>query len=98
MLTTSPWSTNGDFGYDEGAAVVRTNAAGQTLTDVVGRRGIGFNRAAEQHYLAHGYPAAPLSSHVPSEPGRADLHPAGRLGSRPPRGDCGGTGGGAAGM
>ena len=55
MPTTSPWSTNGDFGYDEGAAVVRTNAAGQTLTDVVGSRGIGFNRAAEQHYLAHGY-------------------------------------------
>jgi hypothetical protein len=58
LLTTAPWRNNGDFGSDEGAAVVSPNAAGQTLTDVVGSRGIGFNRPAEQTYLAHGYPAA----------------------------------------
>ena len=58
LLTTAPWGSGGDFGYDEGAAVVRNNAAGQSLTDVVGSRAIGFNRPAEQTYLAHGYPAA----------------------------------------
>src|SRR5215216_339467 len=58
LLTTSPWRNFGDISYDEGAAVVSANASGQTLTDVVGSRGIGFNRAAQQHYLSHGYPAA----------------------------------------
>jgi hypothetical protein len=57
LLTTSAWRTGGDFSFDEGAAVVSTNA-GQTLTDVVGSRGILFNQAPVQHYLAHGYPAA----------------------------------------
>lgn len=58
LLTTAPWQQSGDFGYDEGAAVVSKNAAGQSLTDVVGGRGIAFNQAYEQRYLAHGYPAA----------------------------------------
>jgi hypothetical protein len=58
LLTTSAWRTSGNFGYDEGAAVVRANASGQTLTDIVGSRGIAFNQARQQHYLAHGYPAA----------------------------------------
>jgi hypothetical protein len=58
LLTTSAWGNGGDFGYDLGAAVVNTNG-GATLTDTVGSRGIGFNQAAEQHYLSHGYPAAP---------------------------------------
>jgi hypothetical protein len=58
LLTTAGWEQSGDFGHDEGAAVVNTNG-GQTLTDTVGSRGIGFNQPAGQHYLAHGYPAAP---------------------------------------
>jgi hypothetical protein len=58
LLTTSAWGQSGDFGYDVGAAVVNTNA-GATLTDTVGSRGAAFNQAAEQHYLSHGYPAAP---------------------------------------
>jgi hypothetical protein len=58
LLTTAPWRNSGDISYDEGAAVVSANASGQTLTDLVGGRGIGFNRPAEQHYLSHGYPAA----------------------------------------
>ena len=58
LLTTGSWRQGGDFGHDEGAAVVSNNAAGQSLTDVVGSRGIAFNRPAEQTYLAHGYPAA----------------------------------------
>jgi hypothetical protein len=58
LLTTAAWGQGGNFSYDEGAAVVNTNA-GQTLTDTVGSRGIGFGQPAQQHYLAHGYPAAP---------------------------------------
>jgi len=58
LLTTAAWGQGGDFSHDEGAAVVNTNG-GQTLTDTVGSRGIGFNQPAQQHYLAHGYPAAP---------------------------------------
>ena len=58
LLTTSAWGQSGDFSYDVGAAVVNTNA-GATLTDTVGSRGAAFNQPAEQHYLSHGYPAAP---------------------------------------
>jgi hypothetical protein len=58
LLTTSPWKTTGNLGYDLGAAVVAT-AAGRSLTDVTGGRGIAFNYARQQRYQSHGYPAAP---------------------------------------
>jgi V8-like Glu-specific endopeptidase len=58
LLTTAAWGQQGDFSYDLGAAVMNTSG-GATLTDTVGSRGAGFNQAAEQHYLSHGYPAAP---------------------------------------
>jgi hypothetical protein len=58
LLTTAPWGQSGDFSYDEGAAVV-SPSGGRGLTDVVGSRGIAFNQPAQQHYLSHGYPAAP---------------------------------------
>jgi V8-like Glu-specific endopeptidase len=58
LLTTAPWAQQGDFGYDLGAAVMNTSG-GATLTDTVGSRGAAFNQAADQHYLSHGYPAAP---------------------------------------
>jgi hypothetical protein len=58
LLTTAAWGQGGDFSYDLGAAVMNTSG-GQTLTDTVGSRGAAFNQAAGQHYLAHGYPAAP---------------------------------------
>ena len=58
LLTTAAWGNRGDFGYDLGAAVVNTSG-GATLTDTVGSRGVAFNQGAEQHYLSHGYPAAP---------------------------------------
>jgi hypothetical protein len=35
-----------------------STSGGATLTDTVGSRGAGFNRAAQQHYFSHGYPAA----------------------------------------
>jgi len=57
LLTTSGWANGGDFSYDNGAAVVSTNA-GSALTDVVGGRNITFNYARSQQYAAHGYPAA----------------------------------------
>jgi len=58
LLTTSAWRTGGDFSHDLGAAVVNTNG-GATLTDTVGSRGAAFNQSPWQHYLSHGYPAAP---------------------------------------
>jgi V8-like Glu-specific endopeptidase len=58
LLTTAGWGNGGDFSYDLGAAVVNTSG-GATLTDTVGSRGIAFNQSASQHYLSHGYPAAP---------------------------------------
>jgi V8-like Glu-specific endopeptidase len=56
LLTTSGWANNGDFSYDNGAAVVSLNG-GSALTDVVGGRNIAFNTARQQQYAAHGYPA-----------------------------------------
>jgi V8-like Glu-specific endopeptidase len=58
LLTTAAWAQSGDFSYDLGAAVMNTSG-GTTLTDTVGSRGAGFNQPAAQHYLSHGYPAAP---------------------------------------
>jgi V8-like Glu-specific endopeptidase len=58
LLTTDGWAESGDFGHDLGAAVVNANG-GATLTGTVGGRGIAFDQAYDQRYLAHGYPAAP---------------------------------------
>jgi hypothetical protein len=56
LLTTNGWASSGDFSFDNGAAVVSTNA-GSALTDVVGGRNIAFNYPRNQQYAAHGYPA-----------------------------------------
>ena len=58
LLATNGWASNGDFSFDNGAAVVSTNA-GSALTDVVGGRNIAFNSPRNQQYAAHGYPAGP---------------------------------------
>ncbi len=58
LMTTSAWGSGGDFGHDEGAAVVGT-ANGKALTDAVGGRGITFNYSRSQQFQSHGYPAAP---------------------------------------
>jgi hypothetical protein len=58
LLTTNGWATSEDFSFDNGAAVVSTNA-GSALTDVVGGRNPSFNYPRQQQYAAHGYPAGP---------------------------------------
>jgi V8-like Glu-specific endopeptidase len=59
LATTKQWRSKSNLKYDLGAAVVRRGAGGQTLTDVVGGRGIGFNQSRSQRYEAFGYPAQP---------------------------------------
>lgn len=58
LLTTSGWRTSGEFGVDEGAAVVSTNEAGQTLTDAVAEISPVFGSVRNQSYTLYGYPAA----------------------------------------
>lgn len=58
VITTNQWKNSGDFNYDVGFAVMAENGSGQSLTDVVGAKSIGFNLARGQYYSAFGYPAA----------------------------------------
>jgi V8-like Glu-specific endopeptidase len=58
LWTSSGWNGSGDFSYDVGAAAVATNGR-QSLTDVVGGRGIAFNYSRSQSFVDYGYPAAP---------------------------------------
>lgn len=57
LATTSAWKTAGNFRYDLGAAVVRRDATGRRLQDVVGATGIGFGQPRNLQYRAYGYPA-----------------------------------------
>jgi hypothetical protein len=58
LLTTSGWSTSGQWGVDLGAAVVGTNASGLTLSDAVEEAPIVFDAPRNQAYRMYGYPAA----------------------------------------
>lgn len=58
LLTTSGWLTGGQWGVDLGAAIVGTNASGQTLSDTVAEAPIVFNAPRNQTYRIYGYPAA----------------------------------------
>jgi V8-like Glu-specific endopeptidase len=58
LLTTSGWLTSGQWGVDVGAAVVGTNASGQTLSDAVAEAPIVFGAPRNQAYRLYGYPAA----------------------------------------
>ena len=58
LLTTSGWQANGEYGVDVGAAVVTTNASGQSLADAVVERSLVFNSVRNQTYQVYGYPAA----------------------------------------
>ena len=55
--TTVGWKSAGNIRFDLGAAVVRTDATGAKLQDVVGATGIGFNQPRAQTLQAFGYPA-----------------------------------------
>jgi V8-like Glu-specific endopeptidase len=66
LAAPQPWREQGNLKYDLGAAVVAEDAQGQALGEVVGGRGIGFNRPREQTYHAFGYPsAAPFTGERP---------------------------------
>jgi hypothetical protein len=58
LLTTSGWQNSGEFGVDEGAAVVGENGSGQTLSEAVQERLPVFDSARDQSYSLYGYPAA----------------------------------------
>jgi V8-like Glu-specific endopeptidase len=58
LITTSGWRTSGEWGVDVGAAVVGTNADGQTLSGAVAEAPIVFDALRNQSYSIYGYPAA----------------------------------------
>jgi hypothetical protein len=58
LLTTSGWQASGEWGVDVGAAVVGTNASGQTLSDAVQEATLAFDAPRNQAYRLYGYPAA----------------------------------------
>ncbi|HMI80840.1 MAG TPA: hypothetical protein VK480_03545 [Solirubrobacterales bacterium] len=58
LLTTSGWLSSGQWGVDLGAAVVGTNASGQTLSQAVAEVPIVFDAPRNQGYRIYGYPAA----------------------------------------
>lgn len=57
LATTKAWKKRRNLHFDVGAAVVERNAAGRTLTSVVGGRGIGFDQGRDHVYRTWGYPA-----------------------------------------
>jgi hypothetical protein len=58
LYTTQQWKQKGDIAFDTGFAVMNPNAAGQTLTDVVGGSGVEFGANRGLQYTSYGYPAA----------------------------------------
>lgn len=58
LLTTTQWKNSGDFNYDVGFAVMAENTSGQSLTQVVGGRQIGFDLGYRLPFESYGYPAA----------------------------------------
>jgi len=57
LASPDDWRQNADSSYDFSAAEVKVNVAGETLNEVVGGRGIGFNQHRSQDYTSFGYPA-----------------------------------------
>ena len=57
LASPDEWRQNGNSSYDFSAAEVKPNVAGETLNEVVGGRGIGFNQPRSQSYASFGYPA-----------------------------------------
>lgn len=57
LATTGPWEEAANIKYDLGAAVVRQDAEGKRLQDLVGGRRVAFDRPRDLTYEAIGYPA-----------------------------------------
>jgi hypothetical protein len=58
LHTTPQWKDQGDIAFDTGFAVMNLNAAGETLTEVVGGSGVEFGAARGLQYSSYGYPAS----------------------------------------
>lgn len=58
VATTSKWKKSGNIRFDFGAAVVRMDAEGRRLGNVVSAPGIGFNQPRNQVLQAFGYPVS----------------------------------------
>lgn len=56
LLVTGRYGKTQDLRYDFAAVTVARDAAGRSIQDVVGARGIGFNQPRNQRYVAYGYP------------------------------------------
>jgi V8-like Glu-specific endopeptidase len=57
LATTKQWYISEDIRYDVGMATMRKNGNGRRIQEVVGARGVAFNRPRDQRYHAYGYPA-----------------------------------------
>jgi hypothetical protein len=57
LAATTGWVGAANLSFDVGAAVVPRIATGQGIQDVVGARGITFDRPRDQLYRSFGYPA-----------------------------------------
>jgi hypothetical protein len=63
LFTTEGWRDDANLRVDLGAARLARDAQGRGIEDVVGARGIAFNRDRRQAYVAFGYPAQPTLLH-----------------------------------
>ena len=59
LMTTRGWADNVNIRLDVGAALLERDGEGRGIEDVIGARGIAFNRTREQQFTAFGYPAQP---------------------------------------
>ena len=57
LAAPKQWRDAGNLSYDLGAAEVEEMPSGESLTELVGGRGIGFNQPRNQTYESFGYPA-----------------------------------------
>ncbi len=65
LFTTQGWSDDVDIRVDLGAARLARDAQGRGIEDVLGARGIAFNRSRSQDVTAFGYPAIPNPASLP---------------------------------
>ncbi len=58
LAVRTPWYTSADAAKDVGAGRLNKNAAGKTITQVVGYLGFAWNQSRVLHWWELGYPAA----------------------------------------